>query len=398
MGLAICLLVFILSNCVKDASKNSDPRGPGYIGSAKCASCHKNVFESYATTAHYLSSRQPSHNAIKGSFFPGANTYFYRPALKVVMESRDSGFYQVAYIDGMEKQGRRFDMVFGSGTKGQSYAYWLNEYVFQLPVSYFTPGKTWANSPNFPPHHVKFDRNIPIGCFECHSSYIKKTFVEVAEDRLIDHLDKSRIVYGIDCERCHGPAADHTYFHEKNPLDKKARYITLYASLTRDQQQDMCAICHSGPTRNVQSTFNFVPGNKLSDFVLPDSTLIDTTGIDVHGKQVQLLAKSACFKKSNLMNCSTCHNPHVTEREEPALFSQRCMNCHQPTSQKFCKMAPALGDNIVKNCIDCHMPVKPSKLITLASEGQKAPIPALVRTHFISVYPEESKQFITGKK
>lgn len=400
MGISavISLLVMILSTCLDEKNKLPDPRGVAYKGSDKCINCHKSIYNAYVSTAHYLSSRPASGDAIKGTFSPGSNVFHYRPALKVAMEQRDSGFYQVAYIDDLEKQARRFDVVFGSGRKGQSYIYWLGDYAFQLPVSYFAPGKSWVNSPNFPPHHVKFDRNIPIGCFECHSSYIKKTFVEVAEDRLIDHFDSNQIIYGIDCERCHGPAAKHVFFHEKNPQVKKPAYISIMSAVSRVEKVDMCAMCHSGARQTHRPTFDYAPGAMLSNYLYPDTSSVNTIDIDVHGKQFQLLAKSQCFIKSNVLNCSSCHNTHVTERENMALFSQRCMNCHNTSSHNFCSMAPSPGIKIESNCIDCHMPAKPSKLITLMPQDGKQPIPAFVRTHYISIYPEESKKFMTTGK
>lgn len=394
----ISSLVLMFSTCINQKNQSNDVRGVVYIGSTKCINCHKNIYDSYISTAHYLSSRTASKDAIKGSFSSDSNVFYYRPTLKVAMEQRDSSFYQVAYIDDMEKQARRFDIVFGSGRKGQSYAYWVGDYVFQLPVSYFAPEKSWVNSPNYPPHNVKFDRNIPIGCFECHSSYINKTSVEVTEDRIIDHLDRNQIVYGIDCERCHGPAARHVDFHEKNPQEKKPGYISLYSSLSKKERLDMCAMCHSGPRQTYKSTFYFAPGEKLSDYVYPDTSSVNTSDVDVHGKQYQLLAASQCFIKSNVLNCSSCHNTHVKERENLALFSQRCMNCHNTANHNFCKMAPSVGESIVSNCIDCHMPAKPSRLITLMAQGQKKPTPALVRTHYISIYPEETRKFMVSSK
>ena len=46
-----------------------------------------------------------------------------------------------------------------------------------------------------------------------------------------------------------------------------------------------------------------------------------------------------------------------------------------------------------ENCIDCHMPVKKSKMLTVENEDKKN-IPATLRSHLISIYPDESKKFI----
>ena len=77
------------------------------------------------------------------------------------------------------------------------------------------------------------------------------------------------------------------------------------------------------------------------------------------------------------------------------------MNCHNVTNHNFCKMAPQLGTAIKNKCIDCHMPLRPSNVISVAAAGGKKEAPYLVRTHYITIYPEESKKilaFINDKK
>ena len=53
------------------------------------------------------------------------------------------------------------------------------------------------------------------------------------------------------------------------------------------------------------------------------------------------------------------------------------------------------------NCIDCHMPALPSKKIFLEVEDKAKSTPDLIRTHLISIYREQTKQYlekITGKE
>ena len=65
------------------------------------------------------------------------------------MEDRDSGLFQAEYYHGVQKAAHRFDIVVGSGTRGQTYLYWQGNQLYQLPVSYFTPAHTWSNSPGY---------------------------------------------------------------------------------------------------------------------------------------------------------------------------------------------------------------------------------------------------------
>jgi hypothetical protein len=221
-------------------------------------------------------------------------------------------------------------------------------------------------------------------------------------NRIVE-FDRSSLIYGIDCERCHGPAANHVNFHTEFPNEKKAKYITTYSSLTRDQKLDACAVCHSGNKGMYnRSAFVFKQGDTLSKFREPDFTPQDPdpAALDVHGNQNGLLSASKCFRMSN-MDCSTCHNVHVNEQANLAVYSQKCMQCHNGANHNLCKMADELGAAMKNNCIDCHMPAKPSNAIKVETANGKMAVPYMVRTHHIAIYPEESKKvmaFINSRK
>jgi len=100
---------------------------------------------------------------------------------------------------------------------------------------------------------------------------------------------------------------------------------------------------------------------------------------------------------SESMTCNSCHNSHKNERGNIALFSQRCMTCHNKEHGNFCRINPALVSSLKENCIDCHMPAKPSQSIVIFSPGQEIPKAAIFRSHFISIYQDETKKFIEGK-
>jgi len=85
------------------------------------------------------------------------------------------------------------------------------------------------------------------------------------------------------------------------------------------------------------------------------------------------------------MNCSTCHNPHATERNVQA-FSKQCMSCHKGGEHKTVQLPQEV---LARNCVDSHMPNLPSGKITLLTNGTQAPTPDSMRTHLITVYPEK---------
>jgi hypothetical protein len=396
----LLMLVFLipfsamLTECYNN--KKEDARGQVFAGSATCISCHKDVYNSYIHTAHFETSRPAALETIHGSFAKGHNVFSFGNGMSVAMEKRKDGLYQAGYEHGKPTIAEKFDITIG-GVKAETYLYWKGNKLFELPMSYFSALHSWTNSPGYDTGRINFTRPIVKRCMECHSSYINELpNPNLSLTNRTVEFDKSSLIYGIDCERCHGPAANHVNFHTQFPEIKKARYITTYNALTRQQKLDACAVCHSGNKDVfIRSAFVFKQGDTLAKFkehnFAPQT--VNPATLDVHGNQNGLLASSKCFVMSN-MNCNTCHNVHKKESGNLVLYSQRCMNCHTTANHNVCKLLPKLGDVIKKNCIDCHMPAKPSNLIQVEANGNKLKVPYLVRTHRIAIYPQETKKIM----
>jgi len=400
----ITVSVFVLTKCINEQKEESKAQTDvrevihsatweQFAGSAACAGCHKNIYESHLNTAHYLTSTTASEKTILGSFDTGKNEFVFSDRVKVVMEKRDSGLYQAAYLNGVEKQSRRFDIVVGSGTKGQSYLNWTHNGLFQMPLTYFTAAQQWSNSPGYPGKAV-FNRPITSRCLECHSTFVQKLSEPNKEPEEYDH---NKIVYGVDCEKCHGPAANHVEFAQKNQTDSATHHVINPSKLSRQQNLDLCALCHGGQLNKTKPSFGFQAGDKLADYFTMDTAGRNTADIDVHGNQYGLLAASKCFKMSQ-MTCSSCHNPHQNEKGKVALISKRCASCHNNEHNKECKLKMTVGSVINKNCIDCHMPKQPSRSIAVLLQGSQFPVAALMRTHLIKIYPNETQKVLDKLK
>lgn len=361
-----------------------------YAGANACSTCHKAIYDSFINTAHYLTSRPGSARFIKGSFDSGFNHFSYNKFMDVVMEKTDNDFFQTVYINGEPTRTESMDIVVGSGNKGQTYLYWNDNLLYQLPVSYYSITHSWCNSPGYPAGMPKFTRLIPGRCLECHGS---NASVEDAGNN-INYIDKKSIIYGIDCERCHGPAADHVAFHNDHPEEKSAKYILKQLTMSRQQSLDVCGLCHSGIRKATKPVFSFKAGDRLEDFSKPNYNIDSAAALDVHGNQYGLLTSSKCFIKSSQMTCSSCHNVHQTEVNQPAMFSQRCISCHNTNSNVTCTVKPAAGMVLSQNCIDCHMPSLPSKAIFLQAGEASNSSADFVRTHRVAIYPESSKQVL----
>jgi len=393
-GGLLALLIFFCARCMQSREKNADPRGEAYAGSRSCLKCHRDIAGSWLHSAHALTSAAGDSTSIKGPFTTGVNELSYGTHGTIKLEHRDSGYFQQALTPGRPGQPHRFDITIGSGRKAQTYLYWRGDTVFQLPVSYFVTEHSWANSPHFPADTIWFGRIVSTECFECHASYIqKKSIAQTNVFHHADRFDRATLIYGIDCERCHGPAAQHVRWQEAHPDDKTPKYIVSIKTLTRQQRLDICAVCHSGAHTEQRSLFRFHPGEQLADYLYAEPVRNpDLSSMDVHGNQYQLLTASQCFLKSPNLDCTTCHDPHIRERDDLTVFARRCETCHQPGNITTAAGIPAHRElhldsaGLVKGCIDCHMPARASKVITMQTAVDRDPVADLVRTHYIAIY------------
>jgi hypothetical protein len=374
----------------KPAAGNADSsRYREFAGSASCARCHREVYQNHLKTAHYLSSRRTDPGNIPGPAEPPRNRFYFNPRVYLAVERRDSLAWQVEYADGVEQTRAPLNITVGSGKRGQTFLYWYHDKLLQLPLTYFTELHQWTNSPGFS-NRVIFRRPATSRCLECHSTYFHVTSAADAEPEDFSHRD---IVYGVDCEKCHGPAAQHVTYHQQNPGDKTAHFIIDPKNFSRAQSLDLCRLCHGGRLNKSRPSFSFQPGDKLANFFSLDTSAKSAADLDVHGNQYGKMAASKCFQNSQ-MTCLSCHSPHANEMGKKALFSQRCMTCHNEQHGTFCKAKDKVGAAIKTNCIDCHMPEERSRSIMVLLQGADVPTAAKMRSHFISIYPDVTKTFL----
>jgi hypothetical protein len=293
------------------------------------------------------------------------------------MDSTADGFYETAVMGrGADTSMRTERIAYVTGSrKGQSYLYWRGDRLYQLPISYWR-GAGWANSPGYPDGRPNFERPIPPRCLECHAT----AFESIPDPFAVNRYRSTGVMLGLSCETCHAAGREHVR-RERSPLRAVLPSAIINpARLPRARQLDGCALCHSGTAPLRSAAFAYVPGQPLerrvSLYAPPD-----TTRLDVHGNQLQLLERSKCFRSSQ-MTCTTCHDVHREQRDVAAL-SGRCLTCHTVQS---CGLFPRRGHSLLGGCVDCHMPALTSSSIIAQSRGRELRVQ--VRTHWIKVYPQ----------
>ncbi|MEO8535554.1 MAG: cytochrome c3 family protein [Flavobacterium sp.] len=395
---ALVVLAVLLTSCTNKSDEYIDPRGTDYAGSESCIQCHQAQYESTFHSSHFKASAPATKENILGHFTNGKNTFVYDKNTKLVMEERNDTLYQVLYKNGKEIEAYPFEILFGI-KHAQTSAYWKNHYTYELPISYYKSINSWATSPGYSATAANFERKIDKECFACHSSNIASRYITTSSDSLTfmtmeveDFMSKKTLLYGIDCERCHGPAKKHVQTHLKFPDLKIAKDIVAFKNLNRQQKTDACALCHSGNDKmKLKSRFQFKPGESLTEYFREIPGSRDTLSYDVHGNQLGLLSQSKCFKKSQAMDCMSCHNPHQDASQNLASYSKICMSCHQETKHKAATVKTLSKSMLENNCVECHMPKQDSKAIHF-QQSNHAPITSYsLRTHKIGIYPAAKK-------
>ncbi|MCA9192801.1 MAG: hypothetical protein KDB03_13590 [Planctomycetales bacterium] len=352
----------------------------GYVGPESCAECHKREYDSFVKTPHYNTSSAASAKTVLGPFEPGHNQMLSQhPDLSFTMLQKPDGTLEQIVNFRELKRNFNFDISIGSGKIAQTYLYWHHDALYQLHVTYFRALNSWINSPGYGDGTAWFSRRVIPKCFQCHMTYID--WYPGTE-----HMySQDKIIYGVTCERCHGPGEEHVNYHRENMDERVGKFISNPADLEPARANDVCGQCHSGSADFVGPSFGFRPGDELTQHWRPAAA---GPGVEnkVHtANQLQRLELSACYKNTDNMRCNQCHDPHRAEHGNLQLFSERCIKCHQPET---CGEFEMLGAAISENCIDCHLGLESDEKINIQTANSMISPP--LRDHFIRIIPEKN--------
>lgn len=335
-----------------------------FVGPQACKACHLKNYDGFAATSHAVTSRDVSLDSMTlATAATGTVHSSSQSPIELGMQNDDGRYVQtIKFADWTHHV--PMDVVTGSGKTGQSFLFWRGQALFQNHASLLTSGTKWIASPGFREGVIDFSRRIRSACLECHATYI-----ETAGDARRFH--QGTAVWGVTCERCHGPGRQHVDFNQAHPelpsgSSQATAAIVNPRNLSRKQQLDLCGQCHSGMFELKQPAFSYRPGDDLAEFHQPFTQSASGAG-GIHTSDQRLrLEMSECFKNST-MTCTTCHDPHRFERDDSSHFASICQQCHQPES---CGKLEALHLSQSDDCIQCHMPISDNLDMVDAIEGE----------------------------
>lgn len=177
------------------------------------------------------------------------------------------------------------------------------------------------------------------------AEYIGSTACSLCHQAIYSLWQKTLHAPLVGCEVCHGPGSEHV-------LTQSAQLIKIDTSATQ------CGFCHS---RN-------------------DGTIIEATNGFI--KNQQQYNEFSATNHGRILECVTCHNPHVSVSIEKNLAIKRtCSDCHN--SQRV----DLFMEDI--DCTECHMPFAvlraQSTGVGLYKKGDQ-------RTHVVRIKTEANPQ------
>jgi tetratricopeptide (TPR) repeat protein len=246
----------------------------------------------------------------------------------------------------------------GSGNQTVSFIEEVNGYLFEMPLTWYTNKRIWDLSPGYEFHNWRFDRPISSSCMNCHNSPTVRT----AETE--NHF--TNVPFGIGCENCHGPGGEHVALALEGRITKWQRDNLAIVSpdrLDRTIQMDICQTCHlegiavwndSIEPHMVEVARPLVTYKQ----VFAASTALESESEFAIAAQAGRLRKSLCYQKSDVMTCTTCHDPHrPPELQGREAFNVTCNSCHSDAmAHTLCSLPNASVANN-SDCISCHMNV-----------------------------------------
>lgn len=327
------------------------PEPAAYVGSNRCAECHREIGRTYRQTRHArtfhhaagIAALPMPEGPLTDLDAPEVTLTLLREGPRIRAETRSRDQVLRAVVEYAFGTVDRYVTMIGRDESGEYRA---------LRLSYYRTagGSGWdrtagdAGSPD--PHERIRGRPIDVRdgvvrCLVCHVTRPRDFREPPPPDSGPEAADPA-----IGCERCHGPGGNHLAAIATGWPDRAiaiARGGTGPAS-TVDAH---CVECH---TVDLPSAIRAAPDDPL---------YVRSPGLT--------LTFSRCFTDSpGGLSCLTCHDPHRPVEERASIYEAKCLSCHasaQPAPGPSPAADSARGHtcpvNPTGDCLECHMPKVP---------------------------------------
>ena len=374
----------------------------GFAASSSCKECHPNEHQSWHASYHRTmtqvvdSETAPDAIRDKSVTMEGVRYEF----------EQDGDQFFVTFRDPLARgETRRRQIVLMTGSHHMHVFWYESDFKRtpgQLPIIFlkeqgWIPRQSAFLSPPDLPKTSELGRWNQT-CSKCHSTHPRQRLNRETLD-----WDTHVVEFGIACEACHGPGAEHVKFHAANEnntnADASVDKIINPMTVSKQASADVCGRCHSifysdfmamDEDEFFEHGSPFRPGQLLSESSFlhviqagPEDRKSEmfrrwSEGEDPHGsywpdgmarvsgREYNGLIESACFQKGE-MTCLSCHTMHPQEGQSLELWrddqlkpgmrgDQACLQCHGEYADRISEHTHHAADSHGSRCMNCHMP------------------------------------------
>jgi cytochrome c-type biogenesis protein CcmH/NrfG len=278
-----------------------------YVGAARCAGCHREIYRSLIATKHattFSRAREldtlvlPPH-PLPDPGNPQVTHDFMRRDGSLQIETRAGEQAQRAVIDYAFGSRDHFMTFAGRDDRGRSRMLRISHY--ESPR-----GSGWDLSTGLPPRpenpqdylgNTMLEGDGVRRCLSCHTTNFRA---------VLDQSGPESADAAIGCEKCHGPGGHHVAAADARFSDLA---IVNPGRLPGPAIDQTCGQCHN----------------------LHDTGVISAPRTDPAWYRFQSLALtwSRCYTESEgTLSCVTCHDPHTNGKTSAARQEANCLSCH----------------------------------------------------------------------
>lgn len=336
---------------------------PSFAGAAACGKCHASVNHTWSSSRHSKMVQPATIAGVVGDFGRGAVTL--RGSVYRFRAQAGAFYITESYLTG-KPQEHRVQYTLGN-RRIQHYLTTLADgRIIVLPPTWDVLRKNWFHNLDIDDPEEAPGTQVQIwnkSCYSCHVSQEQKNFNPEQNAYKTAWLD-----FGINCERCHGPGAEHAAFYARpNHQGKPAHDVVVQTRLDAARNTAVCAQCHSFRDILVDG---FTAGDNYYDHFLPILEFSQEPSQDPaywpDGRPRRFSTdafgfwQSECYLKGGA-TCLDCHLvPHNTDIDKnPQLrpeVNSLCTRCHPAEGAKLTSHTHHAEKSAGSSCVECHMP------------------------------------------
>lgn len=377
--------------------------GDDYVSSNACRECHAQNHASWHASYHRTMTQVASPSTVL-TRFDGVEVRVGNQVVQLEVE----GEQLWATMDDLDAppvaRPRRIKrpIVLTTGSHHMQiywYATGQSRILGQLPIVYLADDQRWipADATLLTPpasEPVSNTGKWNESCIYCHSTHGRTAPTETGG------VDTRAAEFGISCEACHGPGADHIDFHRGQPSPDQTDPIVNPTALSNRLSSQICGACHGFTAaltfeeyqHDLLDGYRFRPGQDITKTRLVEGLNEETRAhvvrsggdqkiyfrerfwddgmVRLLGREYNAMIASPCYTgKDGGMSCFSCHTMHqgsddarasvawADDQLAPqALTDAGCTQCHQAESYQTAKHTRHQAESSGSRCYNCHMP------------------------------------------